>query len=153
MKIQEMVMKQNRIPQPLGIISCCLIMLLGSLALAQDHPRSGTADIPFDFYISGNKMPAGQYTLSIVVPTYATIRSKDGKLQQDLYFFQIATAKKKPESKIIFNLRDGQYYFSQVSTWLGRSQLTSFTPKSSDQTKEIPLIPVEKDVAKPAGSL
>ncbi len=146
-------MTLNRRLPWLFALSCCLVILLSSLAFAQDHPRSGTITVPFDFYISGNKMPAGQYTLSIVVPTYATIRSQDGKLQQDLYFFQIASPGKKPESKIIFNLRDGKYYLSQASTWLGKSQLTSFTPKSTDQTKEIPLIPIEKDVAKPAGSL
>jgi hypothetical protein len=128
-------------------------MFLCSLAFAQDHPRKGTADIPFDFYISGNKMPAGQYELDIVVPTYATIRSKDGKLQQNLYFFQIASPGNNTESKIVFNLRGGKYYFSEVSSWLGKSQLTSFTPKTSDQTKDVPLVPVEKDVAKPAGSL
>jgi hypothetical protein len=146
-------MKPNRSLQWRWVVGGCLIMLLCCLAFAQDHPRSGTADIPFDFYISGTKMPAGQYTLAIVVPTYATIRSKDGKLQQDLYFFQIAAPGNKPESKVTFSLRDGKYYFSQVSSWLGKSQLTSFTPQSSDQTKDVPLVPVEKDVAKPAGSL
>jgi len=146
-------MTQNRRPQWLYVVSYCVLIFLCSPAFAQDHPRSGTITVPFDFYISGNKMPAGQYTLSIVVPTYATIRSQDGKLQQDLYFFQIASPGNKPESKIIFNLRDGKYYLSQASTWLGKSQLTSFTPQSSDQTKDVPLVPAEKDVAKPPGSL
>ena len=146
-------MKQNRGLTRMGIVSCCLIALLCGVASAQDHPRSGTIDVPFDFYIAGNKMPAGQYSLDLVVPTYATIRSRDGKLQQDLYFFQIASPGRKRLSQIVFNLRDGKYYFSQVWSWLGKSQLNSFTPKSSDQTKDVPLVPVEKDVAKPAGSL
>jgi len=146
-------MTWNRRSQWLYAVGCCVVILLSSLAFAQHHPRRATANIPFDFYISGNKMPAGEYTLEVVVPTYGIIRSKDGKLQQDLYFFQIASPGRKPESKIIFNLRDGKYYFSQVSSWLGKSQLTSFTPKPSDRTKDVPLIPVEKDVAKPAGSL
>ncbi len=146
-------MKRNLRLQWRCVVSCCVLILLCSPAFAQDHPRSGTIAVPFDFYISGNKMPAGQYELDIVVPTYATIRSKDGKLQQDLYFFQIASPGNKPESKVIFNLRDGKYYFSQVWSWLGKSQLTSFTPQSGDQTKDLPLVPVKKDVAKPAGSL
>jgi len=146
-------MTQNRRSQWLYSVGCSAVILLSSLAFAQDHPRSGTITVPFDFYISGNKMPAGQYELNIVVPTYATIRSKDGKLQQDLYFFQIASPGNKPESKVIFNLRDGKYYLSQASTWLGKSQLTSFTPQSSDQTKDVPLVPAEKGVAKPPGSL
>lgn len=146
-------MTQDRSLQGLWVVSCCIITLLCSLALAQDHPRRGTADIPFDFYISGNKMPAGQYTLDVVAPTYVTIRSKDGKLQQDLYFFQTASPGKNTGSKIVFNLRDGKYYFSEVWSWFGKAQLTSFTPKSSDQTKDVPLVPIEKNVAKPAGSL
>jgi hypothetical protein len=146
-------MKQNHSLPWLCIIGYCVIALLCPLASAQDHPRSGTIDVPFDFYIAGNKMPAGQYSLDLVVPTYATIRSKDGKLQQDLYFFQIASPGKNKLSQVVFNLRDGKYYFSQVWSWLGKSQLNSFTPQSTDQTKDVPLVPVEKDVAKPAGSL
>ena len=145
-------MKRNLGLQWLCIISCCAITLLCSVAFAQDHPRRGTADIPFEFYISGNKMPAGQYTLDIVAPTYVTIRSKDGTLQQDLYFVQTASPGKNPESKIIFNLRDGKYYFSEVWSWRGKSQLTSFTPKPSDQTKDVPLVSIEKDVANPTRS-
>jgi hypothetical protein len=146
-------MKQNRGLQGLRVITCCVIMLLYSPAFTQDHPRSATADIPFEFYISGNKMPAGQYTLDIVAPTYVTIRSKDGKLQQDLYFVQTASPGKNLELKIIFNLRDGKYYFSEIWSWRGKARLTSFTPKPSDETKDVPLVSIEKDVAKPTGSL
>ncbi|MGC2109176.1 MAG: hypothetical protein WA655_06635 [Candidatus Korobacteraceae bacterium] len=136
-----------------SIVSCCLTLLFCSLASAQDHPRSGTADIPFDFYVSGTKMLAGQYTLDIVAPTYVTLRSQDGKQQQQLYFIQTAAPGKNTVAKIIFNLRDGKYYFSQVWSWFGKAQLTSFTPKATDQTKDVALKPLEKDVAKPAGSL
>lgn len=146
-------MKPNRNLPWLYIVSCCLLSLLYSQAWAQDQPRKGTSDIPFDFYIAGTKMPAGHYTLELVAPTYATIRSQDGKLQQDLYFMQIAIPGKNPQSKIVFNLRDGKCYFSQVWSWYGKAQLTSFIPKPSDQTKDVPLVRVEKDVAKPAGSL
>ncbi len=146
-------MKRNRRLQRLCVVSCCLLALLCSHALAQNQPHQGMSDIPFDFYIAGTKMPAGQYTLDVVAPTYATIRSQDGKLQQDLYFMQTASPGKNPQSKIIFNLRDGRYYFSEVWSWFGKAQLTSFTPRSSDQTKDVPLVPVQKDVAKPAGNL
>ena len=98
-------------------------------------------------------MPAGQYTLEIVAPTYVTLRSVDGKSQQQLYFLQTAVPGKNIPSKIIFNLRDGKYYFSEVWSWMGKAQLTSFTPRSTDQMKDVPLKPVEKEVAKPAGSL
>ena len=122
---------------------------MGCAAFAQEPPRTGTADIPFDFYIAGNKLPAGQYTLNIIAPTYVLLRSKDGKTQQDLYFLQTASPGKNPPSKIVFALRDGKYYLAEVWSYLGKAQLTSFTSRPGDQSKDVPLIPVEKTVAKP----
>ena len=110
-------------------------------------------DVPFEFYISGAKLPAGQYLLDRVAPTYVLLRSKDGTMQQDLYLLQTAVPSKTPPLKVIFALRDGKYYFSEIWSWYGKSQLSSFTPQSGDQTKEVPLKAVEKGVAKPGGSL
>ena len=128
-----------------------LVVLLCSSVLAE-NPRGGTADIPFDFYISGIKLPAGQYTLEIIAPTYVLLRSKDGKVQQDLYFMQDASPGKNPPSKIVFAVRGGKYYFAEVWSWFGKAQLTSFNPQPGDTTKDVPLKPVEKGVAKaPSG--
>ena len=81
---------EKRWPRRQYIHACCLIVFLCSVMVAQDHPSRGTMDVPFDFYVAGNNLPAGEYTLEIVVPTYVTLRSKDGKRQQDLYFMQTA---------------------------------------------------------------
>ena len=135
----------------------CLIAVLvlstASLLTAQNHPRRGTFNAPFDFYISGIKFAAGEYTLDAIAPTYALLRSKDGKSQQDLYFLQTAVPSKNTPTQVIFALRDGKYYFSQVWSWFGKAQLSSFTPRATDQTKDVPLKAVEKDVAKPAAGL
>jgi hypothetical protein len=126
-------------------------VLVGCTALAQEAapPRTGTADIPFDFYIAGNKLPAGQYMLNIIAPTYVLLRSKDGKAQQDLYFMQTAVAAKNNPSKIIFAGRDGKYYFAEVWSYFGKAQLTSFNSQPGDTSKDVPLNAVEKTVAKP----
>jgi hypothetical protein len=110
----------------------------------QQHPSSATANIPFEFYISGNKLPAGQYVLDIIAPTYVLLHSSDGKQRQDLYFMQVASPTKTPPSKIVFASRDGKYYFAEVWGWFGKSQLTSFTPKDGDQKKDVPLKTAEK---------
>ncbi len=147
-------MKYSRWSLWQSIAGCCLIAFLCSQAWAQDQPHSGTVNVPFDFYISGSKLPAGEYTLDIVAPTYVNLRSTDGKTQQALYFFQTAEPGKDPVSQVIFALRDGKYYFSEVWSWFGKAQLTSFVPKASDKTKQVPLkAEAEKDVAKPAGNL
>lgn len=138
-----------------GLLKCSSVLLLVvllSCSLFAELPPPATADIPFDFYISGVKFPAGQYTLSIVAPTYVLLRSKDGKVEQDLYFMQSASPDKNPPFKIIFAVRDGKYYFAEVWSILGKSQLTSFNPQPGDQTKDVPLKPIEKGVAKsPSG--
>ena len=116
-----------------------LIMALPGLVAAQSQPTRATIDVPFDFYISGEKLPAGQYTLDRIIPTYVMLRSKDGKVQQELYLIQTAVPVKNPPLKVIFALRDGKYYFAEVWSWYGKSQLGSFTPSASDQTKDVPL--------------
>ena len=128
-----------------------LIVTLCGMVSAQDHPTRGVINVPFDFYISGNKLPAGQYSLYLIAPTYVMLRSKDGKVAQDLYFLQTAVAGKDPVAKVIFALRDGKYYFSQVWSWMGKAQLSSFNPQPGDQTRDVPLNPAAKDKA-PAGS-
>ena len=132
----------------LKYFSVLLLVALVCLPLFAELPPPATADIPFDFYISGVKLPAGQYTLSIVAPTYVLLRSKDGKVEQDLYFMQSASPGKNPPFKIVFAERDGKDYFSQVWSILGTSQLTSFNPMAGDKTKDVPLKPVEKGMAK-----
>jgi hypothetical protein len=80
------------------------------------------------------------------------LRSKDGKVQQDLYFMQSASPGKNPPSKIVFAVRNGKYYFAEVWSYFGKAQLTSFNPQAGDQTKDVPLHPVEKGVVKaPSG--
>jgi len=114
-------------------------MVLPGLVAAQSQPTRATIDVPFDFYISGEKLPAGQYTLDRIIPTYVMLRSKDGKVQQELYLIQTDVPVKNPPLKVIFALRDGKYYFAEVWSWYGKSQLGSFTPSTSDQTKDVPL--------------
>ncbi len=53
-----------------------LIMALAGPLAAQDKPTHGTIDVPFDFYISGTKFPAGQYTIERIIPTYVLLRIK-----------------------------------------------------------------------------
>jgi hypothetical protein len=130
-----------------------LIVFLAGTGLAQKLPTQGMIDVPFEFYISGAKLPAGQYVLDRVAPTYVLLRSKDGTTQQDLYLLQTAVPSKTTPLKVVFALRDGKYYFSEIWSWYGKSQLSTFTPQSGDQMRDVPLKAVEKTVAKPAGSL
>ncbi len=136
-----------------SFVFLCSLTLIACLTAAaqttQTPARNGRADIPFEFYVGGNKLPAGAYTFDLIAPTYVMMRSQDGKLQQDLYFLQESAATKNMPSKIVFVVRDGKYYFSEVWSLYGKSQLTTFSSKAGDQTKDVALQYVEKNVAKP----
>ena len=69
-------------------LAMVLVVVVSGLLSAQDQPTRGTMDVPFDFYISGNKLPAGQYSLDLIAPTYAfsavragTARIKDERVR------------------------------------------------------------------------
>ena len=131
-------MNRNREVRCLCLIAVLVLSTAGVLT-AQSHPTRGTFDAPFDFYISGIRFAAGAYTLEAIAPTYALLRSRDGKSQQDLYFLQTAVPTKDTPAQVIFALRDGKCYFSQVWSWFGKAQLSSFTPRATDQSKDVPL--------------
>lgn len=116
-----------------------LITVLPELLAAQSLPTRGAINVPFNFYISGQKFPAGQYTLEGIAPAYVMLRSKDGKSQHEMYLIQTAVPVSNPPLKVIFALRDGKYYFAEIWSWYGKSRLNTFTPSASDQTKDIPL--------------
>ncbi len=132
-------------------LSLVVLCFLAVPAFAQDEKAShkGSADIPFDFYISGNMLPAGHYTFDLIAPTYVLLRNEDGKVQQPLYFMQTAVAGKNTPSQVVFAVREGKYYLAEVWGWFGKAQLTSFTSKPGEQTKTVPLHTGEKTVAKP----
>lgn len=134
-----------------GVLFCCSTVVFTALAFAQTQtqPSKGSAQIPFDFYVAGTKLPAGSYTLDLIAPTYVLLRNQDGKIQQDLYFVQSSLGTANLPHKIVFALRDGKYYFAEVWSIYGKAQLTSFTPLPNDPTKDVPLKTVEKTVAKP----
>jgi len=110
-------------------------------AVAQNPPHSGKISVPFGFNLGGTNFPAGQYTLSVISPSYGQIRSNDGKLQQTMYFMQTGEPDKNPRA--LFAARNNKYFFSGVVGWFGKMQYTGFSPHADDQTKEIPITGVE----------
>jgi len=132
-------MKKRWLNPSYQAIFCAVVILCGLVSAQDKRPTSGTADIPFDFYVSGSKLPAGQYTLDRIVATYVLLHSSDGKVSQDLYLLQNAGPAPNTPNQLVFAVRDGKYYFAEVWSWYGKSQLTSFNAQAGDQTKVVPL--------------
>lgn len=100
-----------------------LMVLVGSMAVAaQAQTASRTqlvADIPFQFNVGNQTMPAGEYTVKQVNPSsdhaVLQLRAKDGSRTVMIQMNNVI-GKAKEGSQLIFNHLGGEYYFAQ--TWI-----------------------------------
>ena len=92
-----------------------LIFTFGVLANAQSHKQIAV-HVPFDFYVQGQKMTAGDYIIESASPQSAQstfiFRQKDGKDSKILMTIpvELKNDRKSSEPTMIFN-RYGDNYF------------------------------------------
>jgi len=113
------------------------------IGFGQDQPHRGKFSVPFEFYVGATKLPAGQYVLEAGSSPVGTVRSTDGKTEQTLYFAGSGEPVKNP--KVVFAVRNGKYFLSEVWTWSGKMKYTGFHPHEGDETKEIPMTSAEQN--------
>lgn len=100
-----------------------LIMLsvLGVLTTVSAHAQSGkqfTATIPFNFYVAGKTLPAGQYQVgrSTEDSEGLALRGTDGRAGVFVLTRGIQTAEVQQQSKLVFRRYGDQYFLGEV--WL-----------------------------------
>ena len=104
-----------------------LIMLsvLGVLTSVSAHAQAGkqfTVTIPFNFYVAGKTLPAGQYHVgrSTEDSEGLVLRGTDGQTGVFVLTRGIQTAKVQQQSKLVFRQYRDQYFLGEV--WIsGRS--------------------------------
>ena len=126
------------------LVNVCLIVSFCALAFAQTQPHKGSADIPFEFYVGSEKLPAGRYSIELVSPSYAMLRSQDGKKELALYFVQVGEPPKEPEMKLVFATRDQKHLLAEAWGWFGKAQYTGFDTKAGDQMQSVLIKPSQK---------
>jgi hypothetical protein len=125
------------------VLGFCLIPIVAMAAWAQESASAqrssevGTqnapglvvsraeANIPFDFWIGPEKIPAGDYTLQIVVPSVAIIRSADGKLEEQVFMVDVGRPVTRSESKLAFVTRDDKPMLFEVWSIYGKRRLSA----------------------------
>ena len=102
-----------------------LIMLsvLGVLTSVSAHAQAGkqfTVTIPFNFYVAGKTLPAGQYYVgrSTEDSEGLVLRGTDGRTGVFVLTRGIQTAEVQQQSKLVFRRYGDQYFLSSVS-WSG----------------------------------
>ncbi len=98
-----------------------LIMLtvLGVLTTVSAHAQSGkqfTVTIPFNFYVAGKMLPAGQYQVgrSTEDSEGLVLRGTDGRTGVFVLTRGIQTAEVQQQSKLVFRRYGDQYFLGEV---------------------------------------
>ncbi len=101
--------------------------------------------IPFEFWIAGNRLPAGDYRIEhIDSRAYLMFRSTDGKIVQNAYTLPLDDDPvKASDAKLVFRIQNGRRYLYGGWGPYGRSVVTveSVRPAPSGENRvEVPII-------------
>ena len=126
------------------LLSSLALLLLVGQGTAQ-RQTIAQATIPFEFWIAGNRLPAGDYQIEhIDSRAYILFRSTDGKIIQDAYTLPLDdNPAKATEGKLVFRIQGGKRYLYGGWGPYGQSVLTveSVRPApSGDSRVEVPII-------------
>ena len=98
-----------------------------------------TADIPFDFHVGGEQLPAGEYTIRCLNPSsdvkVLQLRKTDGESSVMLHTNSII-GRINRKSRLVFNRYGNQYFLSQawlVSESLGMQAVKSRQEKATSK--------------------
>ncbi len=90
----------------------------GLSAQAQSLQYKLTVDIPFDFQVANQKLPAGKYSVGraqeMSGDTVLQIRSIDGHATTNRFSIPIVTFNAKNRGELVFHRYGDQYFLSEV---------------------------------------
>ena len=114
-----------------------ILIAIGAGSVANANAQATqqfTADIPFDFQVSGQRLPAGEYTVRCLNPAsdvrVLQLRKTDGKATVVLHTNGIV-GRLDQKSRMVFNRYGNQYYFAQA--WLASEQIGMQAIKSRQE--------------------
>ena len=90
----------------------------------QQRITAANVSVPFDFWIGNKKFPAGDYTLDSGVPTFVTVRNKNGSVNEQVPTLLFGEGVSKKDAKLLFVSRNGKYYLKELWGVLGKRTIT-----------------------------
>ena len=125
-------------------LSSLTLLILAGQGTAQKQ-KIAQATIPFEFWIAGNRLPAGDYRIEpIDSRAYILFRSTDGKIVQEAYTLPLDDdPAKASDAKLVFRIQDGKRYLYEGWGPYGKSVVTveSVRPApTGDNRVEVPII-------------
>ena len=107
--------------------------VLGMPAAGQQKFTTAKVTIPFEFWVGDKKFPAGDYTLDSSIPTFVTVRNKNGSINEQVPTILYGDPVEKKDARLVFVNRDGKYYLKELRGVLGKRTVTSEYGKTSSQ--------------------
>jgi hypothetical protein len=119
-----------------------LLVLIGAMAVAaqaQPGGRRMIANIPFQFNVGDQTMPAGEYTVTQINPSsdraVLQLRSKDGRSAAMIQMNEVI-GKARESARLVFNCYGNQHYFAQAWTSADASGLEAPKAKAERSTQK-----------------
>jgi len=126
----------------LGLLAVITIIAVSASAKAQSLDYRLTANIPFDFSVSGKKLPAGKYCVSRAQVSngdaVVQIRSTDGHESITRLTIPVSMLNPAKDSSLVFHRYGDEYFLSEI--W----------PAGGSTGRELPKSRAERDLARKA---
>ena len=123
----------------LGLVSVAMVLMVGA-AQGQSLGNRIRIDVPFDFNVGDNKLPAGEYTIGRAQPTSGDIVLQISNVDNLGDVFRLTNSAQSIEPKhvntLVFHRYGDQYFLFQV--W----------PKGATVGRELPKSRSEREVAR-----
>ena len=110
------------------------LTLLLAVAAVQAQSLRMRAAIPFDFYINGTALPAGNYEVNRLEPGVAIVMSSFENKASVAFLATSATSPRTAsKSKLVFTRYGNQYFLSEI--WVAGSDTGRKLPKSKEELR------------------
>lgn len=115
-------------------IAIVIAVCAGTVANVNAQNTQLTANIPFDFHVSGERFPAGEYTIRCLNPSsdlkVLQLRRTGGETSVMLQTNGIV-GQMNQRARLVFNRYGNQYYFAQA--WLSSERIGMQAIKSRQE--------------------
>lgn len=98
-----------------AMLLAALLPVMSTRSVAQN--REMVADIPFNFTVCSQQMPAGKYKVRPVTSATSNIllvRSQDGQFAEITCTHDVQSSKRASEGRLIFNRYGNQYFLTEL---------------------------------------
>lgn len=115
----------------LSALIVIIALLLSSTSFSQAQSQNpgpeliGTVHIPYDFWIAGKRLPAGDYSLSRTMETVVDFHNANAEQGEQAFLMPTGEAVAAGNQKLVFVVHNGEHYLREVWNSDGRQVVTS----------------------------